>query len=111
MSKLLKFFIGIDFSKTWFDVALIKGDHPTESMHHQFSQSADGFKKMVIWLQQLGVLLNTETLFCMEYTGIYNAGLANFLIEQKAQVWVEMPLRIKRSTGFERGSDDKTCAL
>lgn len=111
MSKLLKFFIGIDISKTWFDVALIKADHSTESMHHQFSQSTEGFKKMVIWLQQLGVLLNAETLFCMEYTGIYNAGLVNFLVEQKAQVWVEMPLRIKRSTGFERGSDDKTCAI
>ncbi len=111
MSKLLKNFIGIDISKTWFDVALIKANHPNESMHHQFPQSADGFKKMVIWLQQLGVLLNAETLFCMEYTGIYNAGLVNFLVEQKAQTWVEMPLRIKRSAGFERGSDDKTCAI
>ncbi len=111
MSKLLKNFIGIDISKTWFDVALIKADHPNESMHHQFPQSADGFKKMVIWLQQLGVLLNAETLVCMEYTGIYNTGLVNFLVEQKAQTWVEMPLRIKRSAGFERGSDDKTCAI
>jgi transposase len=66
---------------------------------------------MVTWLQQQDVLLNTETLFCMEYTGIYNIGLVNFLVDQKAQLWVEMPLRIKRSAGFERGSDDKTCAI
>jgi transposase len=111
MSKLLKNFIGIDISKTWFDVALIKADHLSESMHHQFSQSSDGFKKMVTWLQQQDVVSNSETLFCMEYTGIYNVGLVNFLAKQKAQLWVEMPLRIKRSTGFERGSDDKTCAI
>jgi len=111
MSKLLKNFVGIDISKTWFDIALIEADHPGESIHHQFSQSADGFKKMLTWLQQQDVLLDNGTLFCMEYTGIYNTGLVSFLVEQKAQLWVEMPLRIKRSTGFERGSDDKTCAI
>ena len=97
MSKLLKNFVGIDISKTWFDVAIIKADHPSESMHNQFSQCPGGFKKMIIWLKQQRVLLNFETLVCLEYTGIYNTGLVNFLIEEKAQVWVEMPLRIKRS--------------
>ncbi|HEV8081689.1 MAG TPA: transposase [Chitinophagaceae bacterium] len=111
MSKLLKNFVGIDISKTWFDAAVIKTDHPTQIMHSQFSQTPDGFKKMVNWMQQQDVLLNSETLFCMEYTGIYNTGLVNFLVEQKAQVWVEIPLRIKRSSGFERGSDDKTSAV
>ena len=110
MSKL-KFFVGIDISRTWFDVAVITTDHPSESMHNQFSQCPDGFKKMITWLRQQDVLLNTETLFCMEYTGIYNVGLVNFLVEQKAQLWVEMPLRIKKSSGFERGSDDKTSAV
>jgi transposase len=111
MSKLLKNFVGIDISKTYFDAAIIKADHPSGSMHNQFSQCQDGFKKMLTWLQQQDVLLNTETLFCMEYTGIYNRGLVNFLIEQKAQLWVEMPLRIKKSAGFERGSDDKISAI
>ena len=111
MSKLLKNFVGVDISKTWFDAAIIKAEYTTQSMHNQFSQTREGFKKMVTWLQQQGVLLNTETLFCMEYTGIYNTGLVNFLVEQKAQLWVEMPLRIKRSSGFERGSDDKTSAI
>ena len=111
MSKLLKNFVGIDISKTWFDAAVIKADHPDQSMHSQFSQTPEGFKKMLTWLQQQDVSLDNETLFCMEYTGIYNTGLVNFLVEQKAQVWVEMPLRIKRSAGFERGSDDKTSAI
>src|SRR5437868_13006443 len=111
MSKLLKSFVGNDISKTRFDFTIIKSDHPSESMHNQFSQCPGGFKKMIIWLKQQSVLLNFETLVCLEYTGIYNTGLVNFLIEQKAQVWVEMPLRIKRSGGFERGSDDKICAI
>jgi transposase len=47
----------------------------------------------------------------MEYTGLYNTALVNFLVKQQAQLWVEMPLRIKRSAGFERGSDDKTSSI
>jgi len=111
MSKLLKNFIGIDISKLYFDTALIKADAPGSSQHKQFAQSESGFKKMIQWLKQQGVLVDSETLFCMEYTGLYNSGLVSFLTSQKAQLWVEMPLRIKKSTGFERGSNDKTSAV
>jgi hypothetical protein len=30
---------------------------------------------MQAWLQKHNVLLDEQTLFCMEYTGIYNTGL------------------------------------
>ena len=46
MSKVLKNFIGIDISKSYFDAALIKLMHPGQSIHHQFSQCKNGFKKM-----------------------------------------------------------------
>jgi transposase len=111
MSKLLKNFIGIDISKSYFDAALIKAVDLGCGVHQQFPQSESGFKKMIQWLKQQEVLVNSETFFCMEYTGLYNSGLISFLTEQKAQVWVEMPLRIKKSTGFERGSNDKTSAV
>jgi len=111
MSKLLKNFVGIDISKTYFDAAVVKADHPSKNMHKQFEQTPDGFKEMVTWLKEQDVLLNDETLFCMEYTGLYNGRLVNFLVKQKAQVWVEMALHIKRSSGFERGSNDKISAM
>ena len=111
MSKLLKNFIGIDISKSYFDVALIKAVDPGCSVHQQFAQNQSGFKKLIQWLNQQDVFLSNETLFCMEYTGLYNSGLVGFLTSQKAQLWVEMPLRIKKSTGFERGSNDKTSAV
>ena len=111
MSKVLKNFVGIDISKSYFDAAVIKAENPSQTIHYQFRQRTDGFTKMIKWLHQHDVLLNEETLFCMEYTGLYNGGLVNFLVEHRAQLWVEMPLRIKRSAGFERGSDDKTSAV
>lgn len=111
MSKLLKNFVGIDISKAYFDAVVVKDQTPGEILHHQFSQKPEGFLKMLQWLQQHDVMLNEATLFCMEYTGLYNTGLVNYLVKNKAQLWVEMPLRIKKAGGFERGSDDKTAAV
>jgi transposase len=110
MSKL-KNFVGIDISKLWFDAALIKADNPSQIIHQQFVQKAEGFKKMQEWLLEYGVKAGKETLFCMENTGLYNTGLVSHLVKSKANLWVEMPLRIKKAGGFERGSDDKTAAV
>jgi len=111
MSKVLKNFVGIDISKTWFDAALIQAENPSQTIHQQFSQKPEGFKKMLQWLQQHNVLADAKTLFCMEYTGLYNTGLVHYLVKNKAQLWVEMPLRIKKAGGFERGTDDKAAAV
>lgn len=111
MSKLFKNFVGIDISKTWFDAALIKADDSSVVIHEQFSQKPGGFIQMQNWLQKLGVLLDEQTLFCMEYTGIYNTGLVHYLVKAKAALWVEMPLRIKKAGGFERGTDDKAASV
>jgi transposase len=111
MSKLLKHFVGIDISKLFFDVALLKAGGPGNTEHQQFNQSLQGFIEMKQWLEKQGVYFNEETLVCMEYTGMYNTALVNYLCEEKALVWVEMALRIKKSQGFERSSDDKTDAI
>ena len=111
MSKLFKNFIGIDISKTWFDAVLIKAEDSSVVIHEQFSQQPEGFKKMQSWLQKHEVFLDEKTLFCMEYTGIYNTGLVHYLVKAKAALWVEMPLRIKKAGGFERGADDKSAAV
>jgi transposase len=110
MSKL-KNFVGIDISKLWFDAALIKTDNSFQIVHQQFVQKPEGFKKLQEWLSTHNVKIDDETLFCMESTGLYNTGLVNYLVKSKAQLWVEMPLRIKKAGGFERGSDDKTASV
>lgn len=110
MSKTFQSFIGIDISKLWFDAALL---HPAESSQikpARFKQSPEGFQNMITWLAQNKVALDDKLLFCMEYTGVYNTALVSFLVQQKAHIWVEMALRIKKAAGFERGSDDKTSA-
>lgn len=110
MSKLFKNFVGIDISKSWFDATLVTLDLSAKAVHHQFAQSASGYHAMIEWLQLNNVAVNEHTLFCLEYTGIYNTGFVNFLVGQSANIWVEMPLRIKKAGGLERGSDDKSAS-
>lgn len=56
-------------------------------------------------------MLNEQTLFCMEYTGIYNTALVTYLSDAKALVWVEMAIKIKKAEGFARGNNDKSDAI
>lgn len=107
----LKNFVGIDISKLWFDAALIKSDHPSQIIHCQFVQKPEGYRKLQEWLLINEAKADDETLFCMENTGLYSNGLVNHLVKHKAQLWVEMPLRIKKAGGFERGGDDKTASV
>lgn len=83
MSKLFKNFVGIDVSKQWFDVSVVQAGQATTVSYHQFGQTAAGYKSLMQWLSDNDVSMKEETLFCMEYTGIYNTGLVNYLLESR----------------------------
>ena len=48
-----------------------------------------------------------NALFCLEYTGIYNASLLDFLSSKHYAIWLENALAIKKSLGFQRGKSDR----
>jgi len=104
-------FIGIDISKKTFDAAIVKSSHPTLPVHHCFEQSPTGYNDFINWLAQHQIVVDDSVLFCMEHTGIYITGVVDFLVNSKANIWVEMALRIKRSLGLQRGSNDKAAAI
>ncbi len=59
------------------------------------------------WPKSFGCELETDTLFCMEHTGVYTRKLVHYLLSREVAVWLETPLQIKRSIGLVRGKDDK----
>lgn len=104
-----KAFTGIDISKKTFDVAIILAE--TGRVYHQcFSQTQEGFMAFIKWLQSYGISLE-DTLICMEHTGLYTNGIIRFLVGLKAHLWVEMAIKIKRSMGLQRGTDDKAASV
>jgi transposase len=106
-----KTFVGIDISKKTFDAAVLKLNSPGNIKHQCFSQSPDGYKSFVSWLADHQIVIDEDVLICMEHTGMYINSLVDFLINIHANIWVEMPLRIKKSLGLQRGSDDKLAAI
>lgn len=102
-------FVGIDVSKKTFDAALLHADKPGELHHQAFAQTATGYALFAVWLR--GYTPPGEAVVCLEHTGLYITGIVQFLGEQKVAVWVEMPLRLKKCTGLQRGGDDKVAAI
>jgi transposase len=111
MDKVVKNFIGVDISKKSIDVAVIVDNHREEIKYQRFTKSKSAYGKMIRWLKKLKVSIDEQTVFCMEYTGLYNRGLLGFLTQQKVLIWVEMAIQIKRSLGMQRGKSDKVDAM
>ena len=103
-------FIGIDISKKTFDAALIINGKVSDIKHQDFAQNETGFAHFLDWLMYYKVPLN-EVLICMEHTGLYTYRLIDLLMSEQMFLWVEMPLRIKKCMGLQRGGDDKAAAI
>lgn len=101
--KHYKHFFGVDISKKTVDISWISGEVIT---HRQFNNDQDGIKHLLNWMNELGIN-NSETLFCMEATGVYCFVLTTFLHDQQIDTWIEHAAQIKKSTALARGKNDK----
>lgn len=101
-------FIGIDISKSTFDVAIIYFNNKSNS--YVFENTTRGIKAFLRLLKNQRIHLS-ETFICMEHTGIYGKILITKLVEKQANICVEMSLKIMKSSGLQRGKNDKIDAL
>ena len=107
-----RFYVGVDVSKSTLDVAIIDEQHKEEVHHLKVSNDDDGIQEMIAWLKVKQAEFSIEyTLFCMEATGLYCYPLLQFLYQNKAAIWVENAIQIKRSLGILRGKNDKVDAV
>ena len=107
----IKFFVGSDVSKEWLDMSIVSRG---KVLHHaQISNKPPAIKR---WLRQtqkeFGYGLD-DTLFTMEFTGLYNHHLLEVLHEQKAMVWLVPGLQISEGSthGLKRGKSDRQDAV
>jgi transposase len=87
----LKAVLGIDISKSYFDVTLLKlalkGKDP-KTVQKRFDNTAIGFNELKVWLKERGI---KQVHACMESTGRYGDELALWLHLQKHPVSVVNP--------------------
>lgn len=100
-------FVGIDISKETFDAAAIINGKRDEIQSMKFNQNKEGMKGLLKWLKELAPDSYNQTFYCMEFTGIYNIALTEFLCENQSQLCIEDAKQIKLSLGLQRGKNDK----
>jgi len=102
-------FIGIDVSKLTLDItAVVDGKDVgyllMKNSSREFNKGLAGF------LKRLGLEFE-DSVFCMEFSGIYTYPLVKWLGSKNARIWMESGIQINRSSGFQRGKSDKTDSL
>lgn len=109
-----KIFIGIDFAKEKFDVAIIEACGLKEFGDRQFgtfSNDKKGYRQFMKWVKtNSGNANETEMLFCGEDTGSCSQGLSKWLYGKGLDIWIENPYSIKHSSGIQRVKTDRADA-
>ena len=105
----LKHYVGIDVSKATLDFAVCREGQILHQL--QCENNKKGIAKAVKELRQLADFAMTSTVFCMEYTGIYNNHLLDYLLSCKAAIWLESAIQIKKTQGIKRGKNDAIDAV
>jgi len=109
--KQIKFFVGTDVSKEWLDMCIICEG---KVLHH--AQIANKTVAIRRWLRQtqkeFGYCMQ-DTLFSMEFTGLYNHHLLEVLHDLNAFIWLIPGLQISEGStnGLKRGKSDKQDAV
>ena len=75
-------FVGIDVSKSKFDLALIKGQNKDHVIQVVFENTLKGIKSMSNFLEREHKVQLSETIFCMEFTGVYGYPLTDFFVKR-----------------------------
>lgn len=99
-------FIGIDFSKSKFDVSVMESIEQRNHAQSVFENSAQGYRSFLKWLSRKFKVKREHWVFCGEHTGLYSRALSEFLVRKKLFVWLENPLQIKRCSGLKRAKTD-----
>jgi len=98
-------FIGIDISKSFFDISYYWNG---EAIYlGVYENSIEGFQSFIADLSSIVKVPSNKWFICFENTGSYSKEILYFLISQDIPCLEESPLKISRSLGLRRGKSDK----
>ncbi len=101
-------FLGIDISKSWFDVSLLQvtNHQKSEIKSTRFSNDSDGIKLWHNWLKKENVAFTKNSLVVIENTGVYHRLLWQFCSKHNLPLHIGNAAHIKWSLGIVRGKND-----
>lgn len=90
------YFVGIDIAAEQFYAAVGTVPWQFVAKPSEFPNTAEGFDQFWTWLTTHHCT-PSDTVLCMEATGVYGEALAYFLVAKDFRVAVEPPLTVKRA--------------
>lgn len=104
----VNYFIGTDVSKGHLDFAVRSQSELL--FHTRVSNSKTGLQSLETECKNHKVNLS-ESIICMEYTGVYCNILLSYGHQKGYRMWLEQPINIIQSLGMRRGKSDKVDAI
>ena len=105
MQEQFTFFVGADVSKLTLDMSIT-----CRGIEVHSSPIANTKKAVAAWFKAVSKqhgISAVNTLFCMEFTGIYNYHFVDYLGSQAASMWILPGVQLEHGKGMDRGKSDK----
>jgi transposase len=108
MNKEVKFYLGIDVSKSWFDISVMAViDHQKQPMQtKRFDNTNEGLKQLDKWLKLGEVSFDENSLLVIENTGVYHRLIWEYCSTHSLPIYIGNAAHIKWSFGIARGKND-----
>jgi transposase len=109
MQTVPQFFMGMDVSKHWVDLVLMKVvDHQKQPLlSARFDNTRAGMLALHGWLQDQGVSFDEHSLLVVENTGVYHRRIWQYCTEAGLRLVIGNAAAIKWSLGLTRGKSDQ----
>lgn len=109
MKKQMKFYLGMDVSKHWFDITLMGvADHQKQpTVSERFDNTEAGLKLLDKWLKKHKVSFDENSLLAIENTGVYHRLIWEYCSAHGLPLHIGNATHIKYSFGIARGKNDK----
>jgi transposase len=92
----IKYFIGLDIACDDFTASIYRAPEIQIITKESIKNDQDGFDMLHSWLKERGVT-KSNSVICMEATGVYSQAAAHYLTAKGFNVCVEPPLKVKRA--------------
>lgn len=108
MNEEVRFYLGIDVSKLWFDISVMAViDHKKQPLQtKRFDNSPEGLKQLDKWLKLQSVSFDEHSLLVIENTGVYHRLIWEYCSTHNLPIYIGNAAHIKWSFGIARGKND-----
>lgn len=109
MKKAVRFYLGMDVSKLWIDIAVMGVLHGEKQLvvTGRFDNDAAGMKALDKWLKKHKVSFDENSLLVIENTGVYHRLIWEYCSTEGLPLHIGNATHIKWSFGIARGKSDK----